>query len=85
MTKTRSTPLHPAYVDSIKSRDAGPFLHQIKDLDAFNKAFDEYCATLKLPDVIVEDRVVEFNGRTLDLRFLRPLGTENEVLPVIIF
>lgn len=85
MAITPSIPLHPAYVDCIKSRDAGPFLHQIKDLGAFNKAFDEYCATLKLPEVIVQDRAVEFNGRTLDLRLLRPLGTENEVLPVIIF
>lgn len=82
---TRAIPIHPAYVDSVKARDAAPLLHQIKDFEEFNKAVDAHCATFKVPKVIEEDRKVEFNGKTLDLTLLRPLGTEKEVLPVIIF
>ena len=82
---TRSTPIHPAYVDSIKVRDASPLLHQVKDFDAFNKAVDEHCATFKVPDVIEEDRTVEIKGKALKLTLLRPLGTEKEVLPVILY
>lgn len=82
---TRAIPIHPAYVDSVKARDAAPLLHQIKDFEEFNKAVDAHCATFKVPEVIEEDRKVEFNGKTLDLTLLRPLGTEKEVLPVIIF
>ncbi|KAJ8659942.1 hypothetical protein O0I10_004168 [Lichtheimia ornata] len=82
---TRAIPIHPAYVDSVKARDAAPLLHQIEDFEAFNKVVDAHCATFKVPEVIEEDRKVEFNGKTLDLTLLRPLGTEKEVLPVIIF
>lgn len=70
----------------IEFRDAGSLMHQVNDFDAFNKAIDGHFAALfKLPEAIQEDRTVEFNGRTLDLTLLRPLGTENEELPVIIY
>ncbi|KAI9259655.1 Alpha/Beta hydrolase protein [Phascolomyces articulosus] len=39
----------------------------------------------KLVPVIEEDRVVVQNGIKLRLTFFRPVGTENEILPVVIY
>ena len=41
--------------------------------------------TQKLPAVIEEDKTIVYNNTEVRLTFLRPLGTEKEILPAVIF
>ena len=42
-------------------------------------------ATQKLRSVIEEDKTIVYNGVKVRLTFLRPLGTEKDKLPAVIF
>ncbi|CDH49246.1 esterase lipase [Lichtheimia corymbifera JMRC:FSU:9682] len=81
---TFHTPIHPVYAASIEARKGIPPLSQIP-LEKFREVANQRSAALKLPEVIEQDKTVEFEGRALNLTLLRPLGTENEILPVVIF
>lgn len=81
---TFHTPIHPVYAASIEARKGTPPLSQIPP-EKIREVANQRSAALKLPEVIEQDKTVEFEGRALNLTLLRPLGTENEILPVVIF
>lgn len=81
---TFSTPIHPVYAASIEARKGLPPLSAIP-IEKFREAANQRSAALKLPEVIEQDKTVEFEDKKLKLTLLRPLGTENDILPVVIY
>lgn len=78
------TPIHPAYAAINEARKKLPPMSDIS-LDQMRKNMDKRGAAVQVPDVLEEDKVVYMNDKSLKLTLLRPLGTESEILPAVIY
>ncbi|KAJ8653445.1 hypothetical protein O0I10_010881 [Lichtheimia ornata] len=78
------TPIHPAYAAINEARKKLPPMGDIP-LEKVRENMDKRGAAVQVPDVIEEDRVVDSEDKSLRLTLLRPLGTEDEMLPVVIY
>lgn len=78
------TPIHPAYAAINEARKKLPPMSDIP-LEKVRENMDKRGAAVQVPDVIEEDKVVNSEGKSLRLTLLRPLGTEDEMLPVVIY
>nr|AGC24321.1 esterase [Rhizomucor miehei] len=79
-------PIHPVYAAAFAAMKERPPIHTL-DLKVVRESSEarQLAANIKLPEVIEEDKVVESDGKTLKLTIVRPPGTEDQILPVLIF
>lgn len=85
MQKFKPFPLHPKMTALIKSQ------YNIQDNDEANqpynvrKFFKEAAAIIEAPKVEKEDREIVYNNIKVSISILRPIGSKDKVLPVILF
>ena len=85
--------LHPVYVETAKAFAANPPDPTKVSLPELRLVLDGYKlqARGKVPDVIIEDKMIPMEGDGMDekkeveVRIVRPPGTENETLPGVIY
>ncbi|KAI8150064.1 alpha/beta hydrolase fold-domain-containing protein [Fennellomyces sp. T-0311] len=87
MATERKIPLDPAYAAHFERvrnnpRPSGGNITAKEYRDNVDKIA---ATTISLPKIIEEERIITYNNNTVNLFLLRPLGTENEVLPVILY
>ncbi|KAI9259648.1 Alpha/Beta hydrolase protein [Phascolomyces articulosus] len=86
MAPTTNVKLDPIYAVYCKQAKLFPkaskgeiTIHQLRVLS------DENSKKQELPDVIEEDKVILYKGTELRMTLFRPPGTENDILPVVIY
>ncbi|KAI9496277.1 Alpha/Beta hydrolase protein [Zychaea mexicana] len=82
--------LHPVYVAAAKAFAANPPNHENIPLPQLRAAIDGQCLQLRgtVPKVAVEDKMVPYsmdNNKEVQVRIVRPPGTEAKDLPGVIF
>lgn len=79
------TRIHPVYAAAFEKMKKDPPIGSIP-IEEYRALIDNRMKLIPLPDVHEEDRTVTTkDGNTLHLTLLRPLGTENQILPVLIY
>lgn len=79
-------PIHPVYAAAFELRKKAPPIDTIsvEQLRAYaDKRLEQ--ANIPLPEVLVEDRMIDSGDKQIELTLLRPPGTEGQVLPVLIY
>ena len=87
MTTERVTPMDPAYAAHFEIVRVNPRPSSGKISAAeYRECVDKTAATsISLPKMIEEVRTITYNNIDTELVLLRPLGTEDENLPVILY
>ncbi|KAJ8657336.1 hypothetical protein O0I10_006889 [Lichtheimia ornata] len=79
------TRIHPVYAVAFEKMKKDPRIGSIP-IEEYRALLDNRMKHITLPDVYEEERTVTTNdGNPLHLTLLRPLGTEKQVLPVLIY
>ncbi|KAJ8659940.1 hypothetical protein O0I10_004166 [Lichtheimia ornata] len=81
----RQVTLHPAYEPMCGAFDISPTDNDLLNIQAFRDRNNNILPTDSWPDALAEDRVLEIAGRKMEVTLVRPIGTENERLPVLVY
>ena len=79
-------PIHPVYAASFekmknapKPRNGDITVQQMRELT--NTRMKE----IPVAEIVEEDKTVTHNGTEIKLTLFRPIGTENDILPVVVY
>lgn len=80
----RQVSLHPAYVPMCGAFDVSPTDEELLNIQPFRDKMNNILPSDSWPAALAEDRVIDI-GRKMEVTMVRPIGTENEKLPVLVY
>lgn len=80
----RQVSLHPAYVPMCGAFDVSPTDDELLNIQPFRNKMNNILPSDSWPAALAEDRVIDI-GRKMEVTLVRPIGTENEKLPVLVY
>lgn len=79
-------PIHPVYAAAFEEMKNGPSMDELSIPEIRNLRNNRIKQLgIPLKEVIAKDLTIESNGKSVELHVIRPVGSENETLPAIIY
>jgi acetyl esterase len=85
MTGSKPFPINPGFLAAIKSTLSIESDEDASQVTTIRKFLDEMACQVKVPKVDREDRIIEYGDIKVKISILRPVGSKDEVLPVVLF
>ncbi|KAI8150423.1 Alpha/Beta hydrolase protein [Fennellomyces sp. T-0311] len=81
-----TVPVHPVYAAHFEQSKKNPKVYDgVITLEQMRAYANQRLKDLPMPEVLEQDKTVVHNGTEIRLTIFRPLGTENELLPVVVY